>query len=187
MLPPACIDTVDVLQQSTGILAEKWYGATFRGTVYFLDTHTHTHTTILQLSGFCLRQPGEVVREETFTHSHLSWPSVPYVLHPYTTMHGILPVQSTHLTIPSTISVQVSFGLPLGLAFFIHTPYISLPNHCLLFATHAHTIATCFAVVLRLCHLILVSLSTLYLEFCLVSRWCSFTPHIHLTILVSAH
>ena len=57
MLPPACIDTVDILQQSAGILAEKWYGATFRGTVYFLDcseegfrrsacphTHTLTHT-----------------------------------------------------------------------------------------------------------------------------------------------
>ena len=28
------------------------------------------------------------------------------------------------------------------------------PNHCLLFATHAHTIATSFAVVLRLCRLI---------------------------------
>ena len=31
-----------------------------------------------------------------------------------------------------------------------HIPYISSPNQCLLFATHAHTIATCFAVVLRL-------------------------------------
>ena len=50
----------------------------------------------------------------------------------------------------------------------LHTTYNCSPNHCLLFATHAHTIATCFAVVPRLCHLILVSLSTLYLEFCLV-------------------
>jgi len=32
------------------------------------------------------------------------------------------------------------------------------------FTAHAHTIATCFAVVPRLCHLILVFLSTLYLE-----------------------
>jgi len=51
------------------------------------------------------------------------------------------------------------------------TPYISSSNHCLLFAAHAHTITTCFVVVLRLYHLIPVSLS------------CSLTPHIHLTIL----
>jgi len=44
----------------------------------------------------------------------------------------------------------------------LHTPYISSPNDCLLFASHAHTIATCFAVVPTLCNLILVSLSTLY-------------------------
>ena len=37
-------------------------------------------------------------------------------------------------------------------------------GHCLLFATHAHTTTTGFAVVPRLCHLILVSLSTVYLE-----------------------
>jgi len=35
----------------------------------------------------------------------------------------------------------------------LHTPYISSPNECLLFATHAHTIITCFAVVPRLYHL----------------------------------
>ena len=45
----------------------------------------------------------------------------------------------------------------------LHTPCISSPNHCLLFAAHAHTIATCFAVVPKLCHLMLVSLSALYL------------------------
>ena len=45
----------------------------------------------------------------------------------------------------------------------LHTPRISLPNLYLLFAAHAHTIATCFAIVPRLCHLILVSLSTLHL------------------------
>jgi len=45
----------------------------------------------------------------------------------------------------------------------LHTPYISSPNHCFLFTVHTHTIATCFAVVPRLCHLILVSLSTLSL------------------------
>ena len=34
-----------------------------------------------------------------------------------------------------------------------HIPYISSPNQCLLFAAHAHTIATCFAVVSILYHL----------------------------------
>jgi len=63
----------------------------------------------------------------------------------------------------------------------LHTPYISTSNHCLIFAAHAYTIATCFAVVPRLCHLNLVSLSTLYLELLYL------TPHIHLTILISAH
>jgi len=46
----------------------------------------------------------------------------------------------------------------------LHTPYISSKNHCLLFAGHAHAIATCFAVVPRLYHLILFSVSTVYLE-----------------------
>jgi len=41
----------------------------------------------------------------------------------------------------------------------LHTPYISSTYHCLLFAARAHTIATCCAVVPRLCHLILVYLS----------------------------
>jgi len=41
----------------------------------------------------------------------------------------------------------------------LHTPYISAPNCCLLFAAHVHTTATCFAVVPRLCPLILLSLS----------------------------
>ena len=33
----------------------------------------------------------------------------------------------------------------------LHTPYISSANHCFFFATQAHTIATCFAVIPRLC------------------------------------
>ena len=45
-----------------------------------------------------------------------------------------------------------------------HTPYISLPNLCLLFATHAHTIAVCFVELLSF----------------------TLTSHIHLTILISA-
>ena len=71
------------------------------------------------------------------------------------------------------------FSLVYHLAWHppLHTPYISSPNHYLLFAAHAHTIATCFAVVPRLCHLILVSLSTLYFRLYLVaSRHTSILP-----------
>ena len=104
---------------------------------------------------FVWDNPGEPVPEETFIHSHLSWSSiVPYLLHLPNTIHGILPVQFT------------VFFHNLSSSFLWPT---SSPNRCRFFAAHAHTIATCFAVVPRLCHLILVSLSTLYLEFYLVA------------------
>jgi len=114
--------------------------------------------------------PGEPVPEETFTHSHLIWSSIIlYQLPPSTVIYSILPVQFTCLI--------VFFAEPLcksSLVYLlvwippIHTPYISWSNHCPLFATHAHIIATYFALVPRLSHLILVSLSTLYLEICLL-------------------
>jgi len=47
----------------------------------------------------------------------------------------------------------------------LQTDYYASTSH----TTHAHTITACFAVVPRLCHLILVSLSTFYLEFYLVA------------------
>jgi len=56
-----------------------------------------------------------------------------------------------------------------------HIPYISSPNQCLLFAAHAHTIATCFAVVSILYRLFLVFLSAPYLEL------LSFTLKLHIT------
>jgi len=132
--------------------------------------------------GFVRDNPVEPVPEETFTHSHLPWSLiVPYLLPPSTTIHGILPVQSTCLTV--FFHNLSKFSLVYLWAWHppLHSPYISSPNHCLLFATHAHTIPTCFAVVPRLCHLILVSLNPL-----VGILSCSFTPHIHLTILISA-
>ena len=41
----------------------------------------------------------------------------------------------------------------------LHTPYISSPNHHLLFAAHAHTNAARSAAIPMLCHLYVVSLS----------------------------
>jgi len=119
---------------------------------------------------FVRDNPGEPVPEETFTHSRLLWSSIiPYLLPPSVTIHGILPVQFTSLTVffhnlcPSFLWSTSAWHPPL------HTPYISTPNHCLLFTAHSHTIANCFAVVPRLCHLILVFLSILYLELYLVT------------------
>jgi len=132
---------------------------------------------------FVWDNPGEPVPEETFTHyTHrghqisLSTSSVYY--DPW---HPPYSIHSLYSPFPQSLS---KFSLVYLLAWHspLHTPYISSPNHCLLFAAHAHTIATCFAVLLRLCHLILVSLS---LNSLLITLSCSFTPLILLTILIS--
>jgi len=125
-------------------------------------THTHTHTTVSWPS--VRDYPGEPVPEETFTHSHLSWSStIPYQLPPSTMIHTIFPVQLMCLIVFCTTSLQVLFGLSPGLEpphFILHT----FLHPFLLFAIRANNISTCFTVILRLCHLILVYLSTLYLK-----------------------
>jgi len=84
-----------------------------------------------------------------------------------------------------TILLHHIFPGPLWSTFlsetfhFIH--YTFLHPIIVFFAAHAHTIITCFAVVLRLCHLFIVSLSTL-----LGALSFTLTSHIHLTILISA-
>jgi len=109
-------------------------------------THTHTQTHTQPLCGsldFVRNNLGEPVPEETFTHSHLSWsPVIPYLLPPSIMIHGILPVQFTCLSVffhSLSPSFLLTWHPPL------HTPYISSPNHCLLFAAHARTNPTCFA------------------------------------------
>jgi len=133
-------------------------------TKYQTEQNMHTHRESFYGSlDFVRDNPGEPVPEETFTLSHLLWSSiVPYLLHPSNMIHGILPVQFTCLQQSITQSLKCSdqfhnlskLSLVYLLAWLspLHTPYISSPNHCLLFAT-------CFAIVPRLCLLILVSLS----------------------------
>jgi len=98
--------------------------------------------------------PGEPVPEETFTPSpiliiiqHLSASSI----------HGIVPVQLTCLTIffhnlsPSPVWSTSWYGaLHLILHTFLHP-----------ISVFSHTIAACFAVVPRLYHLFLISLNSL--------------------------
>jgi len=116
-----------------------------------------TATITLQLFynflDFVRDNPGELVPEETFTHSHLSWSSIILI-------HGILPLQFACLIVFFHNLSKFSLVYLFACNPPLHTPYISSPNHCLLSAAHAHTIATCFAVVPKLCNLILVSLST---------------------------
>ena len=143
-------------------------------------THAHTHTTVLQLSGFCPGQPG--------------WAATRRNIHPLTPIMVISQPLSAStiysepwhppcsIYVPESVfpqSLTQFSSWPGTLHFILHK--LLHPIIVFFFAPYAHTIATCFAV--RLCHPILVSLLTLYLE--LLS--CSLTPHIHLTILIFAH
>ena len=86
--------------------------------------------------------------------AHLSWSSSNLCqLLPSTTIHSILPIQITCLT----IFLHNLFPCPLWRYLLVwsrphHIPYITSPNQCLLFAAHAHNIAACFAVVSILYH-----------------------------------
>ena len=63
-------------------------------------THTHTHTTVLQLFGFCPGQPGWASTSRNIHPLTLIMViNHPYLLPPSTTIHGILPIQSTCFTV----------------------------------------------------------------------------------------
>jgi len=108
---------------------EFWYCGRYELALSCSAKATHAHTQPFYGSlDFVRDNPGEPVPEETFTHWHLSWSSViPYLLSPFVTIQGILPVQFTCLTVFFHISLQVFFGLPLGLA-----PSMSYSIHLLL-------------------------------------------------------
>jgi len=133
---------------------------------------------------FVWENPGEPVPEETYTHSHLLWSSVvPYLFHPSIMIHGILPVHFTCLTVffqnispsflwpifwPDTLHfILHTFLLPIIVFFSQHMPY-----HRNLFCCSTEIISS------NPSHSLIPLLGTLS---------CSFTPHIHLTILISAH
>jgi len=111
---------------------------------------------------FVQDNPSKLVPEESFTHS----------LTPIVVINRPISASSIYydprhppclINVPDSLFPQSlsKSSLVYLLAWHppLHTPHISSPNHCLLFAAHAHTIATCFAVVPRSCHPILVSLT----------------------------
>jgi len=125
-------------------------------------THTHTHTTGLWLSEFCPEQ------RRWYQKKHS--PTVICFLHLLQSMASSLFNLRAWWSF-STISVEFFFGLPLCLApstsssihFFtqsLSSFYSTCPYYCNLFCCRLVPSP-------RLCHLILVSLLTIYLElFC---------------------
>ena len=119
-------------------------------------------------------------QKKIFTRSHPSWSTYfLYHLSLFATVHGILFIQLTCLTVLSNEQPlsRSSLVFPLVLNRKLHTPCISSPNHHHLFAAHDRTNAACTAAISMLC----LCLSSL-----LGSLSFSLTPHIHLTILISA-
>jgi len=107
------------------------------------NTIITTATTTTVLRPVVRDYLGELVPEERFTHPP-SWSSSNlYQLLPSTTINSILLVQITCLTI---LLHKSSFVYLLVWSPPPQSPYISLPNQCLLFATHVHTFPACFAV-----------------------------------------
>jgi len=159
------------------------YVCTLEGKRGFSYQHS-IHTQPFYGSGFCPGLPGWA---STRINIHPLTPIV-VINHPlsvssicYYPWHRPCTLYVPGILLPQSIS---KFSLVYLLAWHppLHTPYISSPSHCLLFAAHAHTIATCFAVLPRLS-----SNPSLSLNHSLGTLSCSLTPLIHLTILISAH
>ena len=87
-----------------------------------------------------------------------------------------------------TTSLQASLVYLLIWSPPPHIPYISSHNQCLLFATHAHTIATCsYHHNLFRCSIkIILSIPSLSLHSLLGTLSFTLTLHVHLTILIFA-
>jgi len=142
-------------------------------------THKHTHTQPFYSSlDFVQDNPGEPVPEETFIHSPIM-----VINHP---LSAIMIMASSIFSLCagpsfSTISVQVFFCLPLGLApstsYSIHFFTRSLSSFCITFPYHRNLFCCSTE--------IMSSIPSLSLNPLLGTLSGSFTPHIHLTILIS--
>ena len=126
------------------------------------------------------------VPEETFSHSHLSWSSdILYQLTPFTTIHSILFIQFTCLTVLFDNLSPAPLWSSCWSYTILHTPCISSPSHHLLFAVGP----TCpYRSSLFCCNTNATSsIPNLSLSSLLGNLSFSLMPHIHLTILISAN
>jgi len=107
-------------------VANRYFHLILTMLVHYL---TSTTTTFCDPLDFVRDYPGEPVLEETFTRSHLLCSSIiPYLLPPSITIHGILPIQFTCLTVYLP-NFTCKFSLVCLLAWHtpLHTPNISSP------------------------------------------------------------
>ena len=119
-------------------------------------------------------------------------------IHPPTILIIIQPLSASSIyyhpqCLPCSIYVLDNlFALPLSKSSLVyllvwspppHIPYISSFSQCLLFATHTHAIATCFAVIRRLYHLFLVcpGCAGIY-----AVKWVSVCQHAAISRMISA-
>ena len=103
-------------------------------------------------------QVSQYQKKHSPTHTYPDQPSFISFLHLLQSMASSLFNLHTWQSFCTTC-LQVSLVYLLVWHPPLHIPYISSPNHCLLFTTNAHTISTCFAVVPKLSHPFLVSFS----------------------------
>ena len=128
-----------------------------------LKTHTHTQTQPFNGLWSVTTWVGQYQKKHSPIHTHpdhrTSFINFLHLLRSTPSFLFSLRARQSSLT----TSLQVLFGLPLGLGPCTSYSCISSPNHHLLFTAHAHTNAACSAVIPMLYHLPLVSLSAPYL------------------------
>jgi len=150
---------------------------------YLSSQHIYTHTTILQPSWFC---PGQTRSAGTRRNIH-PLTLIVVIIIPICFLH-LLRSMTSSLFNPralqsfSTISLQVSFGRPLGLA-----PFTSYSIHYFTQSLSSFRNTCPYHRNLFCCSTeIMSSKPSLPLNSLLGTLSCNFTLHNHLTILISA-
>jgi len=126
------------------------------------SNYTHTHTQPFSRLWSGTTRVGRYQKQHSPTHTHPDHRTSFIIFLHFTTINGILFCSFYVLDSPLVQPLsRSSLVFLLVLDPQLHTPYISSPNHHLLFAAHAHTNAACSAAIPMLCHIYLVSLNSL--------------------------
>jgi len=109
--------------------------------MYLLKTHTHTHTHTQPFNGLLsgTTRVGRYQKKHSPTHTHPDHRTSFIIFHQWHPLCSFYVLDSPLVQPLSRSSLVFLLVLDLQL----HTPYISSPNHHLLFTAHAHTNAAC--------------------------------------------